>query len=131
MAVLVGFALITVFAVYRVGHQHQEAAVVFWGDLYVPEEDSHRVDWGFVGNIVVPQGGPMIATGIAGVCEETPLPMVPIKVSSNGKGKVLCGVGTESLEIEFDVESIEDQDLRKAVVEVIDQGGAGAVWKRR
>lgn len=106
------------FAVYRVGHQHQEAAITFWGDQYAPEEDAGNVDWGFVGNIVIPTGGPMVATDIAG-CTDTPLPMVPIKVNSDGKGQVLCGVGTDAIVTGFDVERIQDDDLRKAMTEVL------------
>jgi hypothetical protein len=118
LAVVATFALVTVFAVFRVGHQHQEAAIAFWGDQYAPDEDAGSMDWGFVGNVVIPKGGPMIATDIAG-CTDTPLPMVPIKVNGEGKGQVLCGVGSDAIVTGFDVENIQDAELRDAVIEVL------------
>lgn len=124
LAVVTTFALVTVFAVFRVGHQHQEAAISFWGDQYTPE-DAGNVDWGFVGNIVIPSGGPMIATEIAG-CTDTPLPMVPIKVNKNGKGQVLCGIGADAIVTGFDVEHIQDVKLRDAVIEVINSELTGS-----
>jgi hypothetical protein len=120
MAVIVAFVLVATFSVFRVGYQHQQAAEQFWGDDYSPEdEDAVKVDWGFVGNIVIPKGGPLIASDVTGLCTETPLPMVPIKVSADGTSRVLCGIGSKAKPVEFDVANIPDRNVRDVVAEAL------------
>lgn len=111
LSVPVILGAILAFSLYMVGQQHKEAAIQFWGDEYAPQSGANA-DWGFIGNLVMPEGGPMISPTHAGVCHDTPLPLVPIKVNSQGKGQVLCGIGNDSMVMGFDVNRISDSDLR-------------------
>lgn len=43
--------------IYYVGKQHQQAAIDFWGEQYQPDAISTQIDWGFIGNLVIPRGG--------------------------------------------------------------------------
>ncbi|MCV7833477.1 hypothetical protein ODQ96_25075 [Escherichia coli] len=47
--------------IYYAGKQHQQAAINFWGEQYQPDAISTQIDWGFIGNWVIPRGGPIIS----------------------------------------------------------------------
>lgn len=112
LSIPIVLGLILAVSLYTIGQQHKQAAIQFWGDQYDPQPHS-QTDWGFIGNFVMPEGGPMISPSHAGVCPDTPLPLVPIKVNSEGKGQVLCGIGSDSMVMGFDVDRISDSSLRK------------------
>lgn len=60
--------------IYYAGKQHQQAAINFWGEQYQPDAISTQIDWGFIGNWVIPRGGPIISPGIAGVVSVNGVP---------------------------------------------------------
>ncbi|HHH2824280.1 MULTISPECIES: hypothetical protein [Enterobacteriaceae] len=49
--------LIVAGYIYYAGKQHQQAAINFWGEQYQPDAISTQIDWGFIGNWVIPRGG--------------------------------------------------------------------------
>lgn len=103
-------------SLYMVGQQHEQAAINFWGEQYQPEEGGNtKIDWGLIGNLVIPHGGPLISPEAAGVCADTPLPVVPLRMDRDGHGYVLCGIGPHSVATSFDVKDIQDVELRAAV----------------
>ncbi|BBK14881.1 hypothetical protein OIPHN330_57420 (plasmid) [Citrobacter freundii] len=101
--------------IYYAGKQHQQAAINFWGEQYQPDAISTQIDWGFIGNWVIPRGGPIISPGIAGVCPNTPLPVVPLKIGPDGRGYVLCGIGSDAVATSFDVNDIQDEEIRNTL----------------
>jgi hypothetical protein len=98
---------------------YKQAAIGFWGEQYDPSENERMISFGGVLNYLMPTGGPMIGTSIPGVCPDTPLPMVPIKVNALGEGQVLCGFGSDTIVMGFNVDGIEDPDLREALRQII------------
>ncbi|MCV7833527.1 hypothetical protein ODQ96_25385 [Escherichia coli] len=56
-----------------------------------------------------------ISPGIAGVCPNTPLPVVPLKTGPDGRGYVLCGIGSEAVATSFDVNDIQDEEIRNTL----------------
>lgn len=113
---MAGLFVVGTCLIAYVGHQHQKAAIAFWGDDYNPE-DNGQIDWGLLGNRFIPRGGPIIAREFFSLCDETPLPVVPVKLSPDGTGHVLCGLGTDSTVEPFSLDDIEDEQLRKAMRE--------------
>lgn len=116
---LVG-ALILLGSLHYLAHLHQKAAEDFWGDEYDSNDSNDAIDYGYVGNLMMPEGGPLIATSLSGVCLDTPLPMVPVKLDRRGKGQVLCGIGSDSIVNGFDIEDIKDSSLRDALKRAIE-----------
>ncbi|WP_244053624.1 hypothetical protein [Aeromonas caviae] len=118
--------------IYYAGKQHQQAAIDFWGEQYQPDAISAQIDWGFIGNLVIPRGGPIISPSIAGVCPNTPLPVVPLKIGPDGRSYVLCGIGSEAVATSFDVNAIEDEEMRKTLKtmfeEELENGVKGDKW---
>ena len=102
------------------GMQYQKAAEHFWGDQYQPEKSNSSISWGsgvkgFILDFIIPDGGPLISTQIAGLCPSTPLPVVPLSFNSDGTGYVLCGIGTKTIVTAFNVNDIEDEGLMDAL----------------
>lgn len=98
MFVLVGFALAlatAAFSIFLTGKQHQAAAIAFWGDLYQPTEN-RMMDFGLIGNMFLPAGGPLLDTEFSEACEDTPLPMVPVRIGPYRAVEVLCGLGKDA-----------------------------------
>lgn len=131
LALLAGTVMAMSIGIYMVGKDHKAAAVAFWGDTYDASDNSVKVDWGFIGNLIMPRGGPMVSPEAAGVCLDTPLPLVPIKVSADGRGQVLCGLGSNSMVMGFDVNKIDDAQFREAFKEAIaDEYGDSTITRQ-
>lgn len=69
--------------------------------------------------IKIPDGGPVIAPQIAAVCPDTPLPVVPLRVESNGKLAVLCGIGDDAIISNFKIENVQDQETRELLAKAL------------
>lgn len=98
-AALFGLVVIpaaVLFSVSKTGKEHRAAAIEFWGGLYKPEEDSLELDWGFIGNMLRPAGGPLMDTELTEACEGTPLPMVPVRIGEGRAIEALCGLGRDT-----------------------------------
>ena len=112
---LLTFLVISTVGLFLVANLHQGASETFWGELYDPNEDNSAIDYGFVINTMLPEGGPMLGTAIPGVCPDTPLPMVPVKILENGRAQILCGIGAETVVMGFNPELLPDESLRDAL----------------
>ncbi|HAT2580671.1 TPA: hypothetical protein I8273_004724 [Aeromonas hydrophila] len=110
-------------SLYLTGYQQQQAAIAFWGDQYRPHEreENVKIDWGFIGNIMIPQGGPLISTEVIQSCSDTPLPMVPMRVEPDGDLYLLCGIGFRTYETLFDLNSVENEEFRNSLKDAIRQ----------
>lgn len=107
------------------GMQYQKAAEHFWGEQYQPEKSNSSISWGsgvkgIILDFITPNGGPLISTQIEGVCPSTPLPLVPLTINSDGTGYVLCGMGADTIATGFDVNDIDDKELREALRKVLE-----------
>lgn len=89
-------------------HRYQKEAEEFWGAAYDPEQDDLQMDLPLA--FLIPHGGPTANGAYFGVCTDTPLPMVPVRVTSERDHlEALCGIS------DFRIESfvIEDEGLKK------------------
>src|SRR5690606_7889542 len=84
-----------------------------------PNDYPPLVDWGIIGNLFMPKGGPMISPEFLGLCQGNPLPMVPFKIITETKAQVLCGLGSNVSVVGLDISDIEDESLRNALAEMI------------
>ncbi|HDT5864243.1 TPA: hypothetical protein QHB43_004208 [Aeromonas hydrophila subsp. hydrophila] len=124
LVVLIGcMAAGAITSLYLVGYQQKQAAIAFWGDQYQPHdgEENAKIDWGFIGNIMIPQGGPLIATEVVQSCSDTPLPMVPMRIEPDGDLYLLCGLGPRTYETLFDINAVEDEGFRNSLKDAIKQ----------
>lgn len=113
--------LIVAGYIYHAGKQYQQEAINFWGEQYQPDAISTQIDWGFIGNRVIPRGGPIISPEFAGVCPNTPLPVVPLKIGPDGRGYVLCGIASNAVATSFDVNDIQDEELRNTLKKMFEE----------
>lgn len=114
-------SVIGLASLHYIASLHQTAAEHFWGEDYDPARDNAAIDYGYLVNLMMPEGGPLIATSIVQVCFDTPLPMVPIKLNPEGKGQVLCGIGPDSIVSGFKLENIEDEEIREAIKRIVSE----------
>ncbi|TBW57418.1 hypothetical protein EZI54_07100 [Marinobacter halodurans] len=116
--IFIGISLILI-SFYMQARAYKSAAIDFWGDLYNPDE-KQVIDWGLIGNLVIPKGGPIISRDYAGICPDTELPVVPIRYDASGRIQVLCGFGSDTIVMGFNLEHQDEQFksvLRDAIKE--------------
>jgi hypothetical protein len=57
---------------------------------------------------------------------------VPLKIGPDGRSYVLCGIGSEAVATSFDVNAIEDEEMRKTLrtmfEEELENGVKGDRW---
>lgn len=119
---LLVFAAMGYYAMVLEGKAYKEAAIEFWGDQHDPNA-ADKAYWGWLGELYMPTGGPMIAPKHAGVCPDTELPLVPFRTNGDGGFKVLCGMGTDTTVEVLKTEEIPDQKFRDALLEAMDKRG--------
>ncbi|MDV5545273.1 hypothetical protein [Klebsiella pneumoniae] len=100
--------------IYYAGKQHQQAAINFWGEQHQPDAISTQIDWGFIGNWVIPRGGQLFLRHCWSVSQYT-TSVVPLKTGPDGRGYVLCGIGSEAVVTSFDVNDIRDEEIRNTL----------------
>lgn len=80
------------------GMIHQKKSMEFWGKLYNEENDS-SLNHSVIANALIPRGGPMVSSDYFHVCDGTPLPLVPVRITNNNRVEVLCGISKGSHEV--------------------------------
>lgn len=90
-------------------HTNQRQAVDFWGEWHSPNKEEGSVGITYSSwllDLLIPEGGPLIATDLVSACHDEPIPLIPIRIDSEGVIEALCGMFGESrvVTVEFDEE---------------------------